>query len=91
MFEDQDLVEFLERSVKRILENSPKKVITAYIDSNNGVTFTYKHCTYADLQHVGQELINEGIMNLVAQNKDHLEELEAEAESDDEDEDSDEV
>ena len=82
MFEDIELAEFLEGSVKRILENTPKKVIVAYIDSDNVVTFTYKHCNYADLQHVGQELINEGIMNLVALNRDHLEQLEAEAEED---------
>ena len=87
MFEDQELTEFLERSVKRILEQAPKKVITAYIDSDNAVTFTYKHCNYADLQHVGQELINEGIINLVALNRDHIEQIEAEAESDEEDSD----
>ena len=69
------LMEFLEATLKDTLENSPKKVVVAYLDDDNDVTFSYHQCSYTDLQHIGQEMINEGTLRLVANSEDRLQEL----------------
>lgn len=75
---NRPLMEFLEAALKDTLENNPKKVVVAYLDDNGDVTISYHQCNYADLQHIGQEVLNEGIMVLIAKNKDRLKELQNE-------------
>lgn len=78
------LMEFLEAALKDTLENNPKKVVVAYLDDDNSVTFSYHQCSYADLQHIGQEMMNEGTLRLIANSEDRLQELKDEEEDDDE-------
>jgi len=78
-------MEFLEEALKDTLEKNPKKVVVAYLDDDNGVTFSYHQCSYADLQHIGQEMINEGTLRLIAYNEDRIKELQEEMEEEDDD------
>lgn len=79
--------EFLEKALQHMVNRSPipHKIVVAWIDQNDGVGFSYLNCNYSDLQHIGQEMINEGTMRLIAQNRPRMEELEAETESEDSD------
>lgn len=72
---NRSLMEFLEAVLKDTLESSPKEVVVAYLDDNGDVKIAYHKCNYADLQHIGQEILNEGIMRLIAKNEDRMQEL----------------
>lgn len=78
------LMEFLEAALKDTLENNPKKVVVAYLDDDNSVTISYHQCSYADLQHIGQEMMNEGTLRLIANSEDRLQELKDEEDGDEE-------
>lgn len=79
---DLELMNFLEAALKDTMNHNPEKVIVAYLDSNDAVTFSYNQCNYRDLQHIGQEMINEGMLRLIAESEDHIEELRNELEED---------
>ena len=89
MIEFNENTQFLEEALRELMENpdQPRKIALAYIN-NEGVNLSYKSCTYADLQQIGQELINEGTLRLVALNEERMQQIrdEAEAESNDSDE-----
>ncbi len=69
------LMEFLEFKVKDILEQKPKKIAIAYLSEDNTITLSYRQCTYVDLQRIGQEMINEGTLHLIAGSKNRIESL----------------
>lgn len=77
---DRPLLEFLEAALKDSMEHKPKRVVVAYLDEDNEVTFSYHQCSYADLQHIGQEMINEGTMRLIANSEERMQELKDEEE-----------
>lgn len=77
---DLSLMAFLEDSLKDAIENNPKKVIVAYLDKDDAVVFSYNQCNYRDLQHIGQELINEGTLRLISESEDRIEEFKNEPE-----------
>lgn len=54
------LLEFLEAALKDALESNPQKIVVAFL-SDDGVTVSYHKCNYADLQRIGQEVMNEGM------------------------------
>lgn len=80
--EDQEQLEFLESAVRDFMEQEkmPKRIVLAYMDEDNSVTFSYHQCNYSDLQRIGQEMINESILRLVAGNKDRIKEIEEDLE-----------
>lgn len=82
-----DQQEFLEKALQHMVDRSPipERIVIAWLDETFSVGFSYLNCNYADLQHIGQEMINKGTMRLIAQNRPRMEELEAETESDDSD------
>lgn len=79
---NRPILEFLEAALKDTLEHNPKRVVVAYLDEDNEVTFSYHQCSYADLQHIGQEMINEGTMRLIANSEERMQELKDEEEPD---------
>ncbi len=72
---NRQLMEFLEAAVGDVMKKDPKKIVVAYLDDEDATAINYYRCTYADLQHIGQELINEGTIRLVAANEDRIREL----------------
>lgn len=84
MIEFNENTRFLEGALRDLLENpdQPRKIALAYINSE-GVNLSYKSCTYSDLQQIGQELINEGMMRLGTLNEDRMQQIRDEAEAED--------
>lgn len=82
MIEFNENTRFLEAALRELMENPdrPRKIALVYINSE-GVNISYKSCTYADLQQMGQELINEGTLRLVALNKEKMQQIRDEAEA----------
>lgn len=82
MFESNENTQFLEAALRELMQNpdQPRKIALVYINSE-GVNLSYKSCTYSDLQYMGQELVNEGTLKLVALSEDRLQKLRDEAEA----------
>lgn len=69
------LMEFLEAAVRCTIEKNPEKVVFAYLNGDGSVGFSYYGCTYAELQNIGQELINEGMLRLIAASENKIKRL----------------
>ncbi len=80
MEDNLPLLEFLEAALRDTLEQNPQKIVVAYLNADDGVTFSYHQCSYADLQHIGQEIMNEGTLRLIANSEERLQELKDEDE-----------
>lgn len=80
MIEDTELTRFLEAALKSLFEDKeqPCKVVLAYI-TKEGVNMSYKNCSYMDLQYIGQELINHGLLRFIAYNDDKMQRFREEA------------
>lgn len=80
--QDQEQLEFLEYAVRDLMEQEkiPKRIVIAYMNEDDSVTFSYHKCNYSHLQKIGQEMINEGTLQLVAENKDRIKEFEKDLE-----------
>lgn len=76
------LMKFLEDSLREIIECNQRKVVVAYLDSNDAVHFGYYECNHFDLQRIGQEMINEGMLRLIAGSEDRIEKFKNPAEGD---------
>lgn len=84
MIEHNENTQFLEAALRDLMENpnQPRKIALVYINSE-GVNLSYKSCTYSDLQQMGLELIDEGMMRLIALNEERMQRIRDEAEADD--------
>lgn len=84
MIEFNENNEFLEAVLRELMENpdQPRKIAVLYINGE-GVNIRYKSCNYVDLQQMGQELINEGTLRLIALNEDKMQRIRDEAEESD--------
>lgn len=84
-FANREEAEFLEEALKGVLENpcKNKKIVLCFLDDNGDVEFSYRKCSYADLQHIGQEMINEGMLQLIAAEHNKIKRLIEEDESTD--------
>lgn len=82
MIENTELNKFLEEALELVIKEQPSKLVIARLDSNNAISFSYYNCGYVDLQRAGQEMINEGLMRLLAASEFHMQQLKDELEED---------
>lgn len=85
MIENSETTQFLEAVLRTLLggEVQTRKIVLAYIDNDFKVGISYLNCNYAELQQVGQELINEGMIRLIALEDERIQKIRDEKNEDD--------
>lgn len=79
---NQDLLEFMLQVLDLLPKIKPKHMAVVCVDKNGDYYIHRYKSSYVDLQRMALELNNQGIMEMVAQNRDFIEDWENDEEDD---------